>query len=116
MRLREILTSLVDEAKVLHWDAPSAIWVHQRDDCPICAAAIEAQTLLSANFLDFQPGDEVRIGEDLPGLANFGIVEHVGTVINVTMGYPTARGIEPFPSRVIGKFNASKLTRIDRKK
>lgn len=109
MRLREILTFLIDEVKKDHWDGPGAAWRHQRDACRACAVAMDAQTALTVNFIDFEPGDTVRIG---PGLI-FGVVEQISLVVDVRLGYPTALGVRPHQDGVIGHFKGNDLVRVE---
>lgn len=111
MRIREILTTLVDEAKILHWDGPNAAWRHQREVCSTCAAVMDAQAMLTINFLDFQRGDRVRIGDSIPPLS-FGVVDRVTMAVDVRMGYCTAEGVQPLTGGPIGRFDAADLTRV----
>lgn len=115
MRLREILTALIAEAKNGHWDTAHAIWMHPRTGCAACDAAMAAQLMLSTTFVDLQPGDEVSIGDDSGPFATFGIVERVITTVEVVLGYATWHGIQPVPSCVAGMFDAARLTRLEDK-
>lgn len=112
MRLREVLVALVVEAKANHWDAVHDTWAHAAADCEACEAAMGAQTLLSVNFVDLVPGDPVRIGGPSP--LHVGIVEHVGMVVDVKLGYAHAQGVVVSPHATVGRFNGTSLTRITR--
>jgi hypothetical protein len=109
MRMRWVLTTLIDEAKIGHWDTLNAVWQHQPEECEICRAAIAAQTALSINFIDLVPGDTVRIG---PG-TTFGVVDHVSTAVDVRLGVCTAHGVQAPQGSPVGRFNGASLTRIE---
>jgi hypothetical protein len=107
VRLREVLTALIDEAKINHWDALSAVWQHQPEECRTCRAAIGAQTALAVNFVDVERGDKVRIGNG----TMFGVVDHVGMVVDVRVATVDEYGAT-YDNGPIGRFNATALTRM----
>jgi len=108
MRLREILTVFIYQAKLDHWDESHAVWRHHRGDCPMCAAAIDAQTALSINFVDVTRGDRVQVAPNV-----FGVVDDVRTVAHVRLGFGTARGVMANPDAVVVQVDAHKLTSLE---
>lgn len=113
MRLREVLVALIDETKINHWNAVNAVWAHASTDCLACKAAMEAQTALTINFVDLAVGDPVCIGHG-PSPLHVGVVEHVGMVVDVKLGYAHAQGVVVGPNATVGRFNPTALTRLDR--
>ena len=111
MRMREVLTALVSEAEILHWDAINVAWRHQPGECETCQAAMAAQTVLSVNFIDFQRGDKVRIGNSMSRV--FGVVNNVSAEVDVKLGHATESGIRSYADAPVGRYNPADLTRIE---
>lgn len=108
MRLRDILTALVAEARTGHWDGYGQTWRHRADECPTCAAAASAESVLKIKFLDFVCGDRVEVTSGVVG-----VVEGVAMAVDVKIGYRTAGGgVSAELYAPVGRFDATTLTRL----
>lgn len=107
MRLREILPLLIEEAKTNHWDASRDAWKHQREECRTCAAAVDAQHLLTVNFVDLDVGDLVSLG-----MGAFGTVDRIRSVADVRVG--VSAGNRAFEHALVVQADVTRLTRLGR--